>query len=449
MIKRIQNAIKRTNYYFKQNLRVHSSTPADGYNSKLIEPDENKNWAFRRLTQQSVNNLTVTEALRCLIKTNATLDAIVDTHQTYTVREIQLTHDLDEPGGEQAEEQIREWLDTAISGYRTLKTFAKQCAYYRIVEGGIAIRVIYDPTTVEPSLQLISPLSLVYHTIEENGKKYLIIGKKIKRNEIEVYYDERRSPEENEDFIYVPCNLRGDQVYGSSQLATALRPAYTRQKLSEQLSDYTEKNIYPKVIYFMNIIAAIVSGNMTLQDAKNAAKEAKNILKQNLSDMDDPDNKSDGVSVGIAPVEVVEVTGVSKAKLDGLEVLLDVIEPEIQRAARIPRILLGGQRNRISLNQNDSDTEMTAFAIRNKDGADDISIALTKALKPIRRHYGIDAFVGIDCMTDNIIYDNILLDNLMKRMEAYEKAVENNVIDKDEMKELLRMKTKEFNALPD
>ena len=446
MIQKIKNLFRKTHYLVKQGLYVRGDTPSDGYGNRMIEPDENRDFAFRRLTQQTVNNMTVSEALRCLIKTNATLDAIVDIHQSFTVREWKLTAKAEEgAAGEMAKEQMETYIENAFMGYRSFRGFLKQMAYYRIVEGGIAIRVTYDPETMYPKLELCPPFSLVYYHLKENGRTYLIIGKKTKRHsEIEVYYDERRSDNENMDFVYVPCNLRGNQVFGSSQLATALRPAYNRQKLSEQLADYLEKRIYPKNFYSIDLRNLFTSG-VTLKDINEFAKEGTKALKKELSRLDDPDNQQDAVSS--APIEVTELTGVSKSQLDGSDSIMDVIEPEIQRAARIPRILLGGQRNRISLNQNDSEIEMTAFAIRNEDAAADLNEALTRAFIPIRRFFGIDAWVGMDVSPDNIIFDKIHAEIIDKKVDVYSKAKDAGFITAAEGRMKLKETSLDFSDL--
>ena len=448
MIKGIRNFFRRTNYILKQGLFLGGLTPKDGYGNRLIEPDEKHDFAFRRLNQQIVNQMSVSEALRCLIKINATLDAIVDIHQTFTVRTWKLTSKAEEgDAGEAAKKQIETYLENAFSGYRSFRGFLKQMAYYRVVEGGIAIRVIYDPETLYPKLELCSPFDLVYQKIEENGKKYLVIGKKTKNhNEIEVYYDERQSDTKNMDFVYVPCNLRGSQVFGSSQLATVLRPSYNRQKLSEQLADYLEKRIYPKVFYSIDLRNLFTQG-ASLKDINAFAKEGSAALKKELSNMDNPDNQQDAVSS--APIEVTELTGVSKSQLDGSESIMDVVEPEIQRAARVPRILLGGQRGRISLNDNDSQMEMLAFSIRNEDGAADLNEAMTRALIPIRRHLGIDPFVGMDVSPDNLIFEKIQAEIMDQRLDVYSKAKESGFITATEGRKKLKESSVDFSDLED
>jgi len=421
-------------------------TPKDGYGNRLIEPDENHDFAFRRLNQETVSNMSVSEALRCLIKINATLDAIVDIHQTFTVRTAKVTCKADDgEAGEEAKKRIEEYIEHSFSGYRSFRGFLKQMAYYRVVEGGIAIRIIYDPETLYPKMELESPFNLVYYKVKENGKEYLVIGKKTKKhNEIEVYYDERQPETKNMDFVYVPCNLRGNQVFGSSQLGTALRPTYNRQKLSEQLADYLEKRIYPKVFYSIDLRNLFTQG-VALKDISAFAKEGSAALKKEISNMDDPDNKQDAVSS--APIEVTELTGVSKSQLDGSDSIMDVIEPEIQRAARVPRILLGGQRNRVTLNQNDSDVEMTAFAIRNEDAAADLNEAVTRAFIPIRRHLGIDPWTGMDVSPDNLIFEKIQTEIMDKKVEVYGKAVDKGFMTKEEGRKKLKESSIDFSDL--
>ena len=293
-----KQVIESTKKSFRLQILGKDFTPLRDTYSRLIEPDENKDFAFKKNTSKNMENLTVSQALRNMIKTNEILDAVVDTHQTFSVREHNFIHDeKDGDAGEQAQEIVGSYVEQSFGGVNNLRGALKQMAYYRVVEGAIALRIVYNEETLQPKIQVESPFSLVYLHVDREGneiskrndnlaeKRYVIIGKKIRSNEIEIYYDERRSDIENQNFVYVPANLRGDQVFGNSQLATLLKPAYDRQKLSQQLSDYLEKRIYPKVFYWINLIEVfkqVAAGKLQIKDIFEYAKEGAEALKNKI-----------------------------------------------------------------------------------------------------------------------------------------------------------------------
>jgi len=438
-------------------------TPLKDTYSRLIEPNENKDFAFKKNTSKSMENLTVSEALRRMIKTNETLDAVVDIHQTFTVRDYSFTHDeKDGAAGEQAQEVIETFVENSFGGIKSLRGALKQMAYYRVVEGAIALRVVFNEETLEPKIEVLSPFSLVYLYVDRDGNeiskrnnnltetKYAIIGKKIRSNEIEVYYDERRSDEENQTFVYLPANLRGDTVFGNSQLATLLQPAYDRQKLTQQLSDYLEKRIYPKVFYWINLMEMfkqVAIGNLNIKDVSNYVKDGAKALADKIKRSDDPESKQDVIPT--APIDYIEIAPASKTGLDGIEDILNAIEPSIQRASRVPRIMLGGQKGSVSLNDNESTTEMILFGMRTADASGDISTAVSRALIPIRRFLGVDPVVSVEVGNDNLIFQDILADILNKKSTAFDGLITSNVITAQEARMRLKDNNLDFSGLSD
>ena len=430
MIKLFVNYFRRQVLRINQQILGRDGQPLRDTYGALIEPDGNKDFAFRRIDNNKINNMKVSDALRTLIKTNTTLDAVVDIHQTFAVRNyVLITRDneTDNEVNERARVQIQDWIDTAFGGVKSFRGMLKQMAYYRLVEGGIALLITYDPDSLRPKINVLSPFSLVYTYKEEGDQKYLVIGKKIKHNEIEVYYDESRPDAENMNFVYVPSNLRGDQVFGSSQMATILRPAYNRQRLSEQLGDYLEKRIYPKIFYWMDLTRLFGNRDISTDQISKFATDGSTSLKAKIRQAEgEPSKEGESAPkdlVGSAPVGTTEVSGVSKSKLDGLEVMLEVLEPEIMRGSRVPRILLGGRQGQSLIGSNESDTEWETFSFRNADSATDISEAITRALIPVRLNLGIDVFVGVDVTYDNLRLKRIEAEVINLQLDSYEKLI--------------------------
>ena len=348
---------------------------------------------------------------------------------------------------------------SGFTGGKSIRSALKQMAYYRLVEGAIALRVVYDEDALEPKIEVLSPFSLVYVYLDEDGneitgvknkyytgRKYLIVGKKIRNNQIEVYYDERRSDLENQNFIYIPANLRGDKAFGNSQLATLLSPAYNRQKLSRQLGDFLEKRIYPKVFFWMDLTRLFREG-VTLKQILEYAKDGAKALKDKIKKIDDPEETQDVLAS--APIDFTEITPASKSSLDGIDVILAALEPEIQRASRVPRILLGGPKESSSLNDQDSNVEWVMFSIRTLDAATDIGEAVNLALVPVRRALGIDAFVGIEVVSDNLVTQGIKAENLNLVSEALSRLVQDGIIEANEARMRIKTGTLDFSDIPD
>ena len=432
MFQRLKHFIARHTYKFSFRILGADGRPKTDTYAPLIEPDANKDFVFKQFNEKNLKNMRVSDGLRTLIKANTTLDAIVDIHQTFSVRDYNLTTDvnLSEEISAEAKARLQTYLDEEFGGYKSFRGFLKQMAYYRLAEGGIAIRITYDEDTLRPKMNLLSPLSLVYTYVNEEGrengegKKYLIIGKKITHNRIEIYYDERRSVAENMNFVYVPTNIRGDQVFGSSQMATVLRPAHNRQKISEQLADYLQKVIYPYVIPWIDTSKFFRgNSNITVQQVQGLVKEAADALKKDMGDRDETQD-----IVASAPVDVTELTGVSKAKLDGLDTVIGVYEPEIVRGGRVPPSLLGGQQRRAALNDTEPDVQWVAFSIRNEDAGLDIGEACTRAFIPIRLALDIAEHVGLAITSDNLESKRIEAEVFNLLADGYTKLINAGII---------------------
>ena len=436
MFEHIKNLFKRdihvTKKIFKQEFRTHRDTPAEGYN-QVIEPDVNSNFAFKPVNKKKLQNATVSQALRDLVKSNSTLASVVEIHQTYTVRKSKLySNEKNVKNGDAAKKKLQEYLDLKFKGYKSWRSFLKNLAYYRLVEGAIALRIKYDDDMI-PEIEVLAPFDLAYIKVKpknEDEDEFIVIGKKISHSKIEIYYDSRKTPEENMNFVYVPCNVTGNELFGSSMIAPALKPAHNRQKLSEQIGDFLEKRIYPKVFYYIDLTNLFSRDDVDLEAIDNFAKDAAVEIKKKATEMDKPDNTQD--SVAVAPIGVTELSGVQSGNLDGAQILLDVIEPEIQRTAHVPRILLGGQKATTGLNNNDANVELLAFSIRNHDAVLDIEEALEQALVPIRRALGIDHHAGVDITADNIIFQEIKTNILIKQADLYESLMVNDLITKQE-----------------
>ena len=453
MMNKIKSFFKRNKQGLFFTILGRDGKPLSNSYSQIIEVDENRDLALTTTNESKLKNTTVSNALRMLVKSNVTLSAVLDIHQTFSIRDYSLVSE-GEGTDTTSKDQIQQYIDREFSGIRSFRGFLKQLSYYRLVEGGIALRITYDPETLEPHINAIAPTDLAYTYVEEENenddtevkekKKYLLVGKKIKgkNNKIEVYYDERESDAFNMNFIYVPATIYGDKVFGNSLLTTAIKPVYNRQKLIDELSLYTNKKIFPNVIYSGDLRDVYAQGNISLADMKKYAQQGAESIKKAESERD---NTQDSVSP--FPIEVTELSGLAKTRLDGLEVIFSSYYTDIINSARVPSLLLKGKAVRTSLNDNESEQELYAFTIRNEDAAKDISEAVTRALFPVSLAIGVMQKVGLDVQYDDTMRRKMEADLSKSTMEFFGLAIDKGVFSAEQAFDRLAANSLDFSDM--
>ena len=384
-------------YYYVQT-RQYPNQETEMFYGKVIEPSEKHDLVFQDVGD--TKTLTVSAAVRQRVASNATLKAIVEIYQTLLVKEWQWL------GEEHNVNQINNYLSERMFGsVHGLQAFIKRAIYFYVAEIGIAIytRWVPDPDTggEKPVWELIPSLDLIFTYKNEEGQHdpyngtILIIGRRVKEhsygryntdsysNRIEVLYDESRTAEENMNFTYLPTTPLGNVVFGTSKLASALAPALGKQRITDLINKYLAGKVDPHKIYMSDLtdlIKAGVTPNQVAEHLKNA--------NTSLKDASDRRETTQNV-VSPFKIEVLDVSGLEKDSVDGIETFLELYEPEILRSSGVPEFMLGGQRRRNALGSRESDSARILFDRRLESGVLDINEVFSEAIVPIALYLGI------------------------------------------------------------
>ena len=341
-----------------------------------------------------------------------------------------------------------------------LQAFIKRAIYFYIAEIGIAIytRWVPDPDTggEKPVWELIPSLDLIFTYKNEEGQHdpyngtILIIGRRVKEhsygrystdtysNKIEVLYDESRTAEENMNFTYLPTTPLGNVVFGTSKLASVLAPALGKQRITDLINKYLTGKIDPHKIYMSDLTDLIKEG-VTPQQITEHLKNANKSL-------DTANRKREEGQNLISPfkIEVLDISGLEKSSVDGIETFLELYEPEIIRSSGVPEFMLGGQRRRSGLGSRESDSARILFDRRLESGVGDINEVFSEAIMPITMYLGISEKMTFLASYDDTETQKLRGEIMKQRIEVLTAAVSGGFIEQETANKMLAAGSYDF-----
>ena len=455
MFKKIKQFFSKAPLFFQYYMqtRQYPGQETEMFYGKVIEPGEKYDLVFQDVGE--TKNLTVSAAVRQRVASNSTLKAIVEIYQTLLVKEWQWV------GDEHNVNQINNYLSEEMFGsVHGLQAFIKRAIYFYVAEIGIAIytRWVPDPETgsEKPVWELIPSLDLIFTYKNEEGQHdpfngtILIIGRRVKdhsfgsyntdtySNRIEVLYDESRTAEENMNFTYLPTTPLGNVVFGTSKLAAVLAPALGKQRITDLINKYLSGKIDPYKIYISDLTDLIKEGVTPSQIAEH--------LKNANASLDDANKKRETGKNLISPfkIEVLDISGLEKDSVDGIETFLELYEPEIVRASGVPEFMLGGQRKGNALGSRQSDSARILFDRRLETGVLDINEVFSEAIMPVASYLGISEKMMFSAAYDDTEIQKLRGEIVKQRIENLTAAVASNFIEQGTAKEMLAAGSYDF-----
>ena len=329
-------------------------------------PDETKFYGFQRIKLEDLNDLPRSRAINYLIKTNDSLRFAVDTYVDYTVADF--TVDAEDESDYQI---ISNWINGFPRGRAGFLSYLKQLAYGRYVEGGIASEAVSNAQRMPTKAVYVSPWTLAAELREDDeiGEYYVYGQRQYGSEQLTVLYDEA-NPENEENprqFIYLPAHQNGDDPFGSSQVGPALFSVASMQNLLSDIVNFMQGKVFPKNIYSIDVSALSEAGYTPAQIAK-AQELATNLLKSTLDSAD----ITEDVILSV-PIVATLVGATERARLDGLEMIIDIFERQQQRGLKIPRVIYGSRRTGgATLNADETRIEWFSFFKRIFAGMADI-----------------------------------------------------------------------------
>lgn len=453
---------KKLKQFFSKNLlmfqyyvqtRHYTNQDTEMFYGKVIEPSEKYDLAFQDVGE--TKDLTVSNAVRQRVASNATLKAIVEIYQTLLVKEWQWL------GDEHNVAQIENYLSQRMFGsVHGLQVFIKRAIYFYVAEIGIAIytRWVPDPDNggEKPVWELIPSLDLIFTYKNEEGQHdpyngtILVIGRRVREhsygryntdnysNRIEVLYDESRTAAENMNFVYLPTNPLGNVVFGTSKLASVLAPALGKQRITDLVNKYLAGKIDPHKI-LMSDLTNLIQQGVTPQQIAEHLKNANTSLK----DSEDTRKTSENL---ISPfkIEVLDISGLEKDSVDGIETFLELYEPEIVRSSGVPEFMLGGQRRRNALGSRESDSARILFDRRLENGVLDINEVFTEAIVPVALYLGIGEKMMFAASYDDTEIKKLRGEIVKQQIEVLTAAVSGGFIEQETANEMLAAGSYDF-----
>ena len=341
-----------------QLVRASVIQPQHSYrrNKNTIQlPDETKLYGFQRIKLEDLNDLPRSRAINYLIKTNDSLRFAVDTYVDYTVSDFSI--DTEEESDYQI---INDWINGFPRGRVGFLKYLKQLAYGRYVEGGIASEAVSNTQGMPTKAVYVSPWTIAAELREDDelGEYYVYGQRQYGQEQLTVLYDEANP--ENEvnpgQFIYLPAHQNGDDPFGSSQVSPALFSVASMQNLLSDIVNFMQGKVFPKHIYSMDVSALAEAGYTPAQIAQ-AQRLATDLLKSTLDGAD----ITEDVILSI-PIIATLVGSTERARLDGVEMVIDIFERQQQRGMKIPRVIYQSRRTGGSaLNSDETRIEWFSF----------------------------------------------------------------------------------------
>ena len=433
--------------------RHYPDQETEMFYGKVIEPGEKYDLVFKDVGDTS--KLTISDTVRRYVSTNSTLKAIIDIYQTLLVKEWNWI------GNEHNVMQIENYLAERMFGsVHGLKSFIKRAIYFYVAEIGVAIYTRWVPDEdnggEKPVWELVPSLDLIFTYKDEDGNHdpyngtVLVIGRRVRdhsygqyatdsyTNRIEVLYDESRTAAENMNFTYLPSSPLGNVVFGTSKLAGVLGPALSKQKLTNLFDKYLSTKIDPHKIYSTDL-RPFVSEGLTPDQAVDFLKNASKSLKDAESA-----RKVGEHAISPFPIEVLDISGLTKDSIDGTETFLEVYEPEMIRASGVPGFMLGGQRRQQTLNSTDANSARILFDRRLENGVADFDEIFSEAIMPIAAYLGITEKIMFSAAYDDTEIQKIRGDIAKQHIETLDMAQKAGFITQETGQEMLAARSYDF-----
>ena len=330
----------------------------------VLIPEETKQYGFRRVKLEDLNELPRARAINHLIQNTDSLRFAVDTYRDYSVQDF--TIDAEEDSDFQI---IDTFIDNFPKGRAGFLNYLKQLAYGRYVEGGIASELVNDDSGMPTKTVYVSPWTLAaeLRSTPEIGE-YYIYGQRKRGGGAHLREEDILEDEANPTnrFIYLPAHQNGDDPFGSSQVTPALFSISSMQDLLSNIVNFVQGQVFPKHVYSIDT-KALADAGYTPAQISQAAKLATDLLTNTLNAAD----ITEDVILSV-PIVATLVGSLEKSGIDGAEMIIDIFERQQQRGLKVPRVLYGSRRSGSGLNDNESRVEWFAFFKRLYSGMTDI-----------------------------------------------------------------------------
>ena len=361
-----------------------------------IRPDEVTKLAGRRVDYKTMVGQTVSQVVNELVSSSAEVKGVVNNYIDFVVQDYILDSD------DEAAILIIEEFIKGMGGKSKFISLLKQVAYGYYVEGAVCIELVGDPTTSEPkSIKYVSPWSMAAQLVDDGPEgEYYRYGQlnRTTRELDPVLYDEYNDEVNDDYFKYVPADQQGNNPFGTSQIAASMFPGVALTNLVTLIVQFIQGRVFPSHIYFPDYQQMQANQReMKKEDFDKAKKIVTQLLKGQLQVKDINQEVFSSV-----PIVAMLVGTLERSNIDGVELMADIFERQIQRASRVPRTLFGSRRAGSGLNDNESRVEWGGWAIVINSAQTTIQLPISEFFKTILETRGNQSEVNLKLLNEDV-----------------------------------------------
>ena len=322
--------------------------------NRPIRPDETVKRAGRRLDYERMINMTVSQVVLELLDSSPEFRSIVNTYLDFCVQDYILDGEDD-----RAKEIIQAFI-IRMGGKAKMMSFLRQVAYGYYVEGAVCMELVNDSVTRQPkSLEYVSPWNIAAQKMNGPNGEYYAYGQIDRGGALNPKLYDPEDPEVNDDYWkYVPADQKGHYPFGTSQIAANIFSATALTNLVTLIVQFIQGRVFPKHIWFPDYTKMPPNSKYDEDDFIKAGAIITKLLKGQIDASDITEDYLTSL-----PVVAMLVGSLERANIDGVELMADIFERQIQRGSRIPRTIFGSRRAGSGLNDTESRVEWGGWHI--------------------------------------------------------------------------------------
>ena len=440
--------------------RVSVSDPAT-YNSMgnltRIYPTERGSWRYQRVTPDTLSSKSVADIINTCIQHSPEMAYAVDTYVRFTNSGHDLIPKKSDGDGDAADDKesesvndsesrramniITDFIDELEDGDTTFSGRIDQMVRSYYAEGGIAAELVFTDDGEEAvDIANVSPFTLAFRFREsETYNGYYQIGQYRTFDDFIVLQDKA---DPNPTFRYEPNNKVPGKPYGTSSVTPAIFGVLSTAKLMDMIIQYMQGQAFPKGLVSVDT-DTMARANFSSEEISEAAAEATEELRNILSSTD-----ATQTVVLSTPILYTLLGAMSRANINGAEMILEMLTQSMQRGLALPRIIFGGRRA-AALGDTEGRVEWHAFQKRLRSTRSVIESIITHFFTLILRANGSTATIKLKLDDTDEEGMRIASERLAMDVDSLIASAAAGFISRQEARSLLLSSNTRFEGLPE
>ena len=396
----INRAVKTRGFSGRESVSDPKEYKAFGSLNRIY-PTETGSWRYQRVNPSVLSGSSVSDIINTCIQHSPEMAFAVDTYVRFTNSGHDLiakksdgdadseddTESAADDESKRAAKIIYDFIDRLEEGDSTFSGRLDQMVRSYYAEGGIAAELVFSDDGEEAiDIVNVSPFTLAFRFMEsETYNGYYQVGQ-FKTFDDFVVLQDKADP--NPTFRYEPNNQVPGKPYGTSSVTPAIFGVLSTAKLMDMVIQYMQGQAFPKGLVSVDTDTMARAG-FAPDDISDAAAEATEELRNILSSTD-----ATQTVVLSTPILYTLLGAMSRANINGAEMILEMLTQSQQRGLKLPRIIFGGRRAS-ALGVTEGRVEWHAFQKRLRSTRSVIESIITHFFTIILRAHGNTATIKL------------------------------------------------------